>query len=288
MRVRLFLLVALAGAILVACQPQQQQAPLINKIAYGQTVQGRLGQSERHWHFAGKPNDLITVEFSTSDLVGEPPSVAVLDPENNSVARLLSGIGRLQRLRLQADGQYTIAIGNGEGNYSLSLRTESAASVATSAPLPGTAGPEKVISIGDSRLVALDKADSSDLWSFDGQAGTTISVQMQAYSGSISPKLRLYGPDGGLLASDENTNGSRNALIAGLKLPGAGKYLIQALGGGHTGEYILAVAAGALPTFTPVPTPTPVPTAIPTADNPPTAIPTAESCSQVRIRQSIL
>src|SRR5262245_21260784 len=136
MRVRLTLLIVLAGVMLAACRTQQQQDPLVNKIGYGQTVQGRLGQSERHWQFAGKSNDLITVEFSTSDLVGEPPSVALLGPENNSVGRFLSGIGRLQRLRLRADGQYTIAIGLGDGNYSLSLRTESAANAPTAAPLP--------------------------------------------------------------------------------------------------------------------------------------------------------
>lgn len=277
---RFWLAIMLCASLIAACQPQATPLP-DGVIEYGQTVHGQLTSTESHWLFGGKQTDTLSLVFNS---VGAPAFVELLDPVGTSIARLPLALGRLDRFKLPADGQYTIVIGAGSSaDYTLTLSLVQDEKV-TATPTPVGS---KNIGVGDSRLASLSASDSGDVWSMQGQSGAVISIEMDAKSGALDPFLRLFGPDGTLIASDDDSGGVPNALISGINLSATGVYLIQASGKGRTGDYLLSVKAGKLPTPTPAPTSPNTPTPADTAVPPPTLIPTADSGAQIRIGQSI-
>ncbi|MEP7287116.1 MAG: PPC domain-containing protein [Chloroflexota bacterium] len=263
-----------------ACQSSTLSAtppPQINTISFGQTVRGNLDQGESRWLFVGSHTETVAIEFTASEAL---PPVTLIDPGGESVARISTSTGRLDRFRLLSDGKYTIVVGSGTGSYTLVVRTLTLdAPTATLAPTT-----RQTIALGDQRFSTLN-ADEN-LWSFEGKAGTILTLQMNVAGGSIDPALRLFAPDGSLVASDDNSGGGLNAMISGVKLPTTGTYLIQASGGGQTGDYTLMLLPGTIPLPTPLPTvtlaaPTPIQTAAPTT------IPIVVTGSQIRIGQTI-
>ncbi|MCC7450557.1 MAG: hypothetical protein IT324_24290 [Anaerolineae bacterium] len=282
------LAVILIGLVLAGCRTDVVTPVAVSRvIMYGQTVQGALAAQESRWVFVGGRGDTIAIVFSGGD---PTPLIALLDANGRSIARATRN--RLDRFRLPNGGQYSIVVGAGTGNYSLTLQLVSAGDVTRTAPATPTKIPVigSSISLGESRSGSLVAGDVQDLWAFNGQADATITIAMSVTVGELDPALRLFAPDGSLVASDENSGGGLNALIAGVRLPQIGTYLIQAAGHGKAGNYTLTVQAGA-----PVPTTTPTLTPIPPTDAPtPIPVPTAAviervpSGAQLRIGQTIL
>ncbi len=274
--------------VLAGCRTDMVTPVAVNSvIVYGQTAQSKLSAQESRWVFVGGRGDTVAIDFTGGD---QTPPIALVDSSGRSIARA-SG-NRLDRFRLPTAGQYAIVIGAGTGDYTLSLQLIDAGDVTRTAHATLTKVPviSSGINIGESRSGSLVAGDVQDLWAFVGQADTVITIYMNATVGDIDPALRLFAPDGSLIASDEHSGGDLNALIAGVKLPQNGTYLIQASGHGHAGNYTLSVQAGA-PIPTPTPTLTPVlPTAAPTPIPVPTAavIEKVPSGAQLRIGQTIL
>ncbi len=72
-------------------------------------------------------------------------------------------------------------------------------------------------------------------YSFDANAGDSVTISMDATSGDLDPYLQLFGPDNRLVdRNDDRESGNRNALIA-LTLTQAGTYVIQATRFDQTG-----------------------------------------------------
>lgn len=281
------ILIALA-VVLAGCRTDRVTPVAVsNVIIYGQTAQGKLSAQESRWVFVGGRGDTIAITFTGGD---PTPLITLLDASGRSIARATGS--RLDRFRLPTSGQYSIVIGAGTGDYTLSLQLVSAGDITRTAPATPTKIPviNNSIAIGESRSGTLVAGDVQDLWAFTGQADAVISIYMNATVGEIDPALRLFAPDGTLVASDENSGGGLNAMIAGVKLPQMGTYLIQASGHGKAGSYALALQAGApIPTLTPTLTPVP-PTDAPTPIPVPTAavIERVPSGAQLRIGQTIL
>lgn len=289
--IRTLIFATMLGLLGAACQAATPTIPE-NPIAYGQTVRGQLAWHESRWLFKGQHGDTISLEFK---LVGQAnlPPVAVIDATGASLARISPDTGRLDRFRLPGDGQFAIVVGEGEGSYTLSLRqaepdAQTIIAPPTPSPLPIT---DSLVRLGEARTGSLKTGDAQDLWAFNGQADTVITVRMDAITGDLNPTLRLFAPDGSLLASDQNPNRGRSALIGGLHLPVTGIYFIRASGGGRIGDYSLNVLAGA-PIFTP--TPTPLPTVIlptegpsPTPTITPTVVAVAQNGAQIRVGQTV-
>ncbi|MFN8378501.1 MAG: PPC domain-containing protein [Anaerolineae bacterium] len=85
-----------------------------------------------------------------------------------------------------------------------------------------------------------------DLYSFAGAAGDVINIAMNATQGSLDPLLYVIGPDGALVAQNDDAvaGENTNSLIANLTLPADGTYIIIATHfggpyGGTTGAYSL-------------------------------------------------
>jgi hypothetical protein len=264
--------------VLTACQREATPVVPVNAIIYGQTVTGRLGAVESRWMFVGNRNDLITIEIMTS---GEMPVVALVHANGDSVARLPASSGRLDRSRLPSTGQYAIVVGAGAGDFSLTLRLLNAGDMTPSPfPTPATTPTgENMLRVGDSRNGSLKTGDAQDLYTFAGKAGEVVTIRMAVVFGEIDPTLRLFGPDGAQVASDENSGGGRSAMIGGIKLPKGGVYFVRASGGGRTGDYLLSVESGV-----PAPTATPPPSPVPPTEGPsptPTITPTVVLAAQI-------
>jgi hypothetical protein len=263
---------------LTACQREATPVVPVNSIIYGQTVTGQLGAVESRWMFVGNRNDLITIEITTS---GEMPVVALVHANGDSVARLPASSGRLDRSRLPSTGQYAIVVGAGAGDFSLTLRLLNAGDMTPSPfPTPATTPTgENMLRVGDSRNGSLKTGDAQDLYTFVGKAGEVVTIRMAVVFGEIDPTLRLFGPDGAQVASDENSGGGRSAMIGGIKLPQGGVYFIRASGGGRTGDYLLSLESGV-----PAPTATPPPSPVPPTEGPsptPTITPTIVLAAQI-------
>lgn len=67
------------------------------------------------------------------------------------------------------------------------------------------------------------------VYTFDGAAGTYISLQMEALEGGIDPVLRLFDATGAPIAMDDDSGGGSTALLRDIFLPADETYIVQAL-----------------------------------------------------------
>lgn len=122
----------------------------------------------------------------------------------------------------------------------------------------------------------LRRAESTDLYRFEGSAGQAVTITVEA--DGFAPGVRLFGPDGGFIAGAGNTDpdpARRVAQLSAVILPVDGVYSVLISSAGGVGGYRLLVAVGAAssptptlsgplsPTATLPPTLTPLPTATP-------------------------
>lgn len=80
------------------------------------------------------------------------------------------------------------------------------------------------------------------LWTFRGEAGQRVRIEMRKASGSeLDSFLELYGPDGQMVAQDDDSLGDRNSLIE-YDVEEGGEYTILPRGyDGQQGRYTLLV-----------------------------------------------
>ncbi|MDX2033321.1 MAG: zinc-dependent metalloprotease family protein [Blastocatellia bacterium] len=153
--------------------------------------------------------------------------------------------------------------GNGVVNYSVaantttSIRTGSITIAGQNFPIEQAAGsgacPQTPLLLGQTASGSLGAGDCVlndgsyvDLYSFSGTTGQQISISHS--SAQFDAYLLLAGPDGNVIAQDDNGGGGANARIpagSGLyTLPATGSYTIYAnsLTAGETGSYSLGTA----------------------------------------------
>ena len=87
----------------------------------------------------------------------------------------------------------------------------------------------------------------ADRYSFNGNAGQRVSITMNVTSGALDPYIYLIGPDGYVVAQDDDGNGGINSRIpfgtATLTLPDTGTYIVEAtsFARAQAGSYTLTV-----------------------------------------------
>ena len=103
-------------------------------------------------------------------------------------------------------------------------------------------GSEDAIPMGSIEVGGRVNGEITDLfeihnWMFNGTAGQTVKIEGNAAGGDATdPRVNLLGPDGTLLAGDDDGGQDSNALISSFTLPANGQYTIQ-LDVWQTGRY---------------------------------------------------
>ncbi len=114
-------------------------------------------------------------------------------------------------------------------------------------PFSGKIGSPTALGTRTSTTGTLDRNNPADAWSMQiASNARPITVTLEATSGSLDPFLVLIGPDGNVVASNDDASPTtRNAEIASLTLP-EGRYTILATRfalsiGGTEGSYALSI-----------------------------------------------
>lgn len=133
----------------------------------------------------------------------------------------------IRQYRIPLDGTYTIvatrfreAEGPGSGTYDLMFQA---------ADTQSSEFPPRPIAYNENRAGRLDNQRYYDLYRFSGQAGTTVTIRMNAASDTLDPYLMLINEETqAVLAAVDDTGNTLNARIDRITLPEDGFYLIVA------------------------------------------------------------
>jgi hypothetical protein len=194
-----------------------------------------------YWSFTAEAGTVVQIEASR--LNGElRPDMTLYGPSGYITAVTAeAGKGNvtLGPVRLAEKGSYLLvmtrwlgAVGRGAGGYRLVMRHPS-----------GVVGSSGGVMPVYGRAVTGDISgdDNSDNWTFDGEAGTLISISMARLSGNLIPTLAVFPLDG-QNALAETQAAEAEATLSRLALPSSGQYTIR-VGrlGSTTGGYQLVV-----------------------------------------------
>lgn len=165
-----------------------------NRLISGQTAQGVLATQGDAISFVylGTAGETITIDMNAVDSDELDTYLVLYDPDGELVAenddRNRRTFDSQIRHTLQVDGDYTIVAMqfSGAGDFSLTLRSDRAA---TTPSQPPTDGPtitafENTIRIGDTVNGRFDPASNQHILYFEGTAGQTVTITFRATSGN--------------------------------------------------------------------------------------------------------
>jgi hypothetical protein len=218
-------------------------------LALGETARGRIatsGQADR-WTFDGTAGErvAITLDAETGwDTLLEllAPDGTREDLDDDSGPDLNSWLSR----RLAQTGTYTVVV----RPFSTEGCTGDYLVLGWMGP-PGSSDPNRGPLPADASATftfrgSLREFDERQQWTFTGEAGQELILYTVRNVGSrLDPFIELLGPDGQLLARDDDSGGGLNAFLQGV-LPQTGTYTLvtEAARVNCGGEYTLRVEPG--------------------------------------------
>jgi hypothetical protein len=219
--------------------------------------------AEVRYDFSGQAGQVIGIQMTTA--TGDLDTLIILyGPDGREVARNDDDpLGKtvnsyLRDFTLPDAGTYTVvatryqqAGGTTTGDYELTLVNgsdfdEPLVTFASLAPVGSLA-------VGDTVTGTLTDTEYVRLYSFQGNAGQTISISMVNPELTVDTFLILLAPDGREIArNDDATTETIDAAINGVSLPANGTYTIVATrylqqAGNGSGDFDLSVTAGGTP-----------------------------------------
>lgn len=203
------------------------------ELGYGDSVRAQVSDEYGdEWTFEGEAGDQVRISMSSPaidsylELLAPDGSYILGDEDSGSEFNAL-----IDGYVLPESGTYTIvATGLGQtGQYALSLER-----TATSVELTVGGGPVQFGQTVSGTLIT----DLGDTWTFDGGRGDVVRITMR--SEEFDTFLELWGPDGNLIADNDDAYEETNAVIENIWLPRDGTYSIVARAfSSETGEYEL-------------------------------------------------
>ncbi|HLY26300.1 MAG TPA: hypothetical protein VKQ72_08170 [Aggregatilineales bacterium] len=212
-------------------------------LTANQPLDGQISSttSQEFWSFDAKAGNAAQLNGSRAN--GDVRfDLAVFGPSGFVAAGASTPDGKVQLgpQRLTADGKYTIiasrwlgAAGHSQGLYALALTFPTNVSGSNGGFIPAYG---QVVSGG------IASSGNGDTWTFDGQGGDVVDVDMTRLDGNLSPALKLLDVSGkNTLASAQSDQSE--AVISHIVLPSSGRYSILAGRNGDTsGGYKLVVS----------------------------------------------
>ncbi len=219
----------------LALADQTVDIPDTSVLEYGSSVTGTISDEtfEVLYTFEGRAGDTITIEMNAAESGNLDPLLSLLNAEGEVVAEnddfdLNSTDSRIE-FELPADGTYTVvatrysgANGVSEGEFTLSLQADDTVVVQPS---------DDSIEAGTTIDGTIDDDNFEVLYTFEGTAGEQVTIQLEATDGNLDPYLVLLGPDGEIVAENDDINfaqGNYNAAIEAFTLPETGTYTVVA------------------------------------------------------------
>ena len=242
-------------------------------LAADETVTGTITNEdfEQRFSFNADAGDVVTIELR-ADNSELDPLLQVLTPDGTVLAEnddedFISTDSLIEALELPADGTYTVVATrfNGEsglstGDYVLLLTFGSAPPEDTDTPdvdEPTDPNEVRAINFGETVQGELTNANFADEYTFETEAGDTVSIELRATSGDLDTLLELYNPTGELIASNDDVDLFSDNLNSALNniLLGGGTHTIVATRfdgaeGETTGTYELTLTRNSATDFT--------------------------------------
>jgi hypothetical protein len=230
------------------------EPPGTNVLSNGATALGSISPAGREdrWTFPASIGESIVIRagetVSGSTLA---PQLRLYNPDGVLIDSAAATAAAEVSVRATNSGTFTVSVrdnngGSGTGNYRLSLAKTGSPVIVSPADEGG------VLTNGVTYLATIETGDI-DAWTFTANAGENIIVRMgEMASSTLTPYLRLYGPDGVLLSSSS----AAVAAEVTTRATNSGTFLVVAgdfsSGWTGTGNYRLSLAkTGSVPTISP-------------------------------------
>ncbi|MCZ7546698.1 MAG: PPC domain-containing protein [Anaerolineae bacterium] len=211
-------------------------------MVVGELTEG--GQRD-FWTFEGQSGQQVSVAMQSAEIDSfltlngpDGQEVAADDDSGGNRDALIFG------LTLPETGAYTIVARAFDdyqtGRYRLILM-HGAATPEPSTPTPApTSVPAGALSSGVA-VEGMLPAGATEAWTFAGEAGDVVSLALA--TAAFDAYLSVYGPDGALLAFDDDSGPGTNALVHEVALPAGGVYSVEvrAAAGYGGGAYTLTL-----------------------------------------------
>lgn len=229
-------------------------------LPYGTIVSDFISdaQPEVRYYFDGQAGDRVTVRLEALEATLDP-LVIVVGPDGEELLRDDDSAGDFNALitsyLLTVDGRYTLVAsrfgglqGSSRGQFELTLAGVPVSQPETSGAQSGAeAGAALLLGQGQTVSGAVSDESVAVFYAFQGTAGTAIEIDMVSVDGDLDPLLALLDAGQNLLATDDDSGGSRNARLR-FTLPADGLYYIIAtrfewFEGNTAGEYLLSLIA---------------------------------------------
>ena len=214
-----------------------------SELSYGDEVSSAITNEafQRDYTFEGQSGDVITIavvatsgNLDTMLQLYGPDGDLIDENDDTSIADTNS---RLEAITLPQSGEYTIVVtrfrgedGFSMGDFRLTL-AESEGAETDAITFTGT----------------ITNASFRAEFSFDGQAGDVVTIDVAATSGNLDTTLTLIAPDGTAIAENDDASlQTTDSRLADFELPMGGTYTIQVgrfgdASGPSTGDFTVTV-----------------------------------------------
>jgi hypothetical protein len=230
-------------------------------IPFGATQTGLIGMAAQSntYTFSANANDVVDFTMVTTSGTLSP-KIRLYRPDGTLLSSASPSFCNgssieMNTIRIPANGTYTVLVGDCSdtktGNYNLyAQRTNN----------PSGAAP---LLFGQTQTGTILLPAERDTYTFSANANNVVDFTMVTTSGTLSPKIRLYRPDGTLLRSVSPSfcNGS-SIEMSTIQLLATGIYTVLAgdCSDTRTGSYNFSSQCfGACPVAPPITWPTPAP-----------------------------
>ncbi len=209
-------------------------------ITIGDSVDGQLDGEAIAYSFEGGADQAILITLTSDDF---DPFLTLLDSSGTVLETDDDGAGNLNaqiEFTIPADDTYTIEVGSffdgARGAFNLSLGDGTVVTL----PTPAPSGDGQIV-LGETVEGELTRRQGTLEYTFEGEAGQVITISQQ--SDDFDSFVRLLGPDGEELTSDDDGGDGFDSLISAYALPENGTYTISAesLGGSGSGRFELTL-----------------------------------------------
>ncbi len=194
----------------------------VQSLEYGSSERGELTPTtlRNYWVFDGATGDVVDISMVGSgnltdtylELYGPDGTPLTYDDDSGDGLFAL-----INDYRLPQSGSYRIvarAFSSSLGAYTISLEQAEI--------------DQQSISYGETQSGQLTELERRHYWTFEGSAGDRVTISMVGQGALDDTYLELYGPDGALLITDDDSGEGFFALIENYTLPDTGTYTIIA------------------------------------------------------------